>query len=250
MSVHEQAAHGFEAGAGAYERGRPDYPPAAIDWLTEQLSLRPGRVLADVGAGTGKLTRALLASGATVLAIEPVAGMRELLAREAPAARRLDGTAERLPLADSSVDAIVVAQAFHWFDGPRALVEFHRALRPLGRFALVWNRRRSEQSQWLQINAILDRYRGDTPSHASGNWRQALEATELFAPAGEFNTAFELAHDSAQLVDRITSTSFIAALDDARRSEVVEQVLALTASGPQPLVLGYDCEISLFERRD
>jgi ubiquinone/menaquinone biosynthesis C-methylase UbiE len=123
MSVHEQAARGFEAGADAYERGRPDYPPDAVEWLIAEAGLRPGRVVVDVGAGTGKLTRALLASGAEVVAIEPVAGMRAVFEREVPEATVRNGVAEALPLEDASAEAVVVAQAFHWFDGPKALAD-------------------------------------------------------------------------------------------------------------------------------
>src|SRR5579859_1913516 len=128
MTVHESAREGFERQADAYERGRPAYPPAAIDWLVAELGLAPGRTVADVGAGTGKLTRALLPSGARVIAIEPVAAMRAVLERglegvpglEGVTAlggiTALEGTAESLPLADGEADAVVVGQAFHWFD--------------------------------------------------------------------------------------------------------------------------------------
>ena len=111
-----EQATSFGAAAGAYERGRPPYPAEAIDWL-----LPPGaaRVL-DVGAGTGKLTRQLAARGLDVVAVEPLPGMREQLARAVPGVPVHPGTAEDIPLPDGSVDAVLAAQAWHWVDhGPR-----------------------------------------------------------------------------------------------------------------------------------
>src|SRR3974377_2299419 len=116
MSIHDEARRGFGQGAEAYERGRPGYPAEAIRWLWEQLGVGPGRTVVDVGAGTGKLTRELVASGAVRRAVGPVWGMGAVLDRSVPEARVADGTAEALPLDDGSVDAIVVAQAYHWFD--------------------------------------------------------------------------------------------------------------------------------------
>ncbi|MBV8217893.1 MAG: class I SAM-dependent methyltransferase, partial [Solirubrobacterales bacterium] len=133
MSVREEAARGFQQGADAYERGRPGYPPEAVDWLVSELDLGPGRTMLDVAAGTGKLTRELVATGATVIAVEPVPAMRAVLERVVPEARALDGTAETLPIDSGTVDAITAASAFHWFDAAAAAAEFRRVLRPGGR---------------------------------------------------------------------------------------------------------------------
>ena len=105
--VHDAAARGFSRSADAYDRARPDYPPAAVAWLAERLGLRPGRTVVDLAAGTGKLTRPLAATGAEVVAIEPVAEMRARIGDAA--ARALDGTAEAIPLPDASADAVTVA---------------------------------------------------------------------------------------------------------------------------------------------
>src|SRR5262245_18502776 len=106
----EARARSFGAAADAYERARPGYPDAAVDWLV------PGgaRTVLDLGAGTGKLTRALTARGLEVIAVEPLTEMRENLATAVPEARAISGTAEKIPLPDDSVDAITVAQAWHW----------------------------------------------------------------------------------------------------------------------------------------
>lgn len=247
--IHEEARRGFQAGADAYERGRPGYPAGAIEWLSAQLDLRPGRTVVDVGAGTGKLTRELVASGADVVAVEPVQAMREVLARAVPGVRALAGTAEALPLPEGSVDAITVAQAFHWFDVTSTLAEFHRVLRPGGRFALIWNRRRLDQPLHRELSAIIEPYRRDTPSHQRGEWRAPLAASGLFAPSGELEVASDQDLDVDGVVDRIGSISFVAALPEPERSDVLGRVRALAAGWAGPLRLGYTTEVYVYERR-
>lgn len=234
MNIHGAARRGFAREADAYERGRPTYPPEATAWLIDALRLEQGRTAVDVGAGTGKLTRALLGSGATVIAVEPVAEMRAVLERELPAVRALEGTAESLPLADGSVDAVVAGQAFHWFDGPAALAEFHRVLGKGGRLGLVWNVRDRRQELQRAIDEITEPLRGDTPSQAGGAWRPALERSRLFEPAGELRVPFLLEVEPETVVDRIGSISFIAAMDERRRAEVLDRVRALAAEHPEP----------------
>jgi ubiquinone/menaquinone biosynthesis C-methylase UbiE len=149
MSVHEVASTGFGTEAEAYERSRPSYPPDAVAWLVDALRVAPGGRVLDLAAGTGKFTRLLAPycadAGSELLAVEPVAGMSTLLQGALPALPIAAATAEALPFSVASLDAIVVAQAFHWFDASVALDEFHRVLRPGGRLGLIWNARdRSE----------------------------------------------------------------------------------------------------------
>jgi len=249
VAVRDEAQRGFQAGAAAYERGRPGYPREAIEWLVSQLSLAPERKVLDIGAGTGKLTRELVATGAQVVAIEPVPAMREQLERAVAAARAVDGTAEALPVGDESVDAITVAQAFHWFDVPRALAEFHRVLRPAGRFVLIWNRRNLDQPLHREISAIIEPYHGDTPRHQRGAWRPPLESSTLFTPVAELELPYEQELDAEGVVDRVGSTSFIAALPDPEREEVLARVRALAAGWAEPVRLGYTTEAYVYERR-
>ena len=133
MTIEPVAARGFgaEGAAAAYERGRPGYPPEALAWIAERLGLGAGRTVLDVGAGTGKLSRLLAATGASVVALEPVAAMRGRLTGIA-GVRAFEGTAESVPLPDGSVHAIACAQAFHWFRQADALAEFRRVLVPGG----------------------------------------------------------------------------------------------------------------------
>jgi SAM-dependent methyltransferase len=248
VNIHEDARRGFGRAADAYERGRPGYPAKAIRWLERRLELGPGKTVVDVAAGTGKLTRELLESGATVVAVEPVAAMRAVLEQVVPEATALDGTAEALPLGAESVDAILVAQAFHWFDGPAALVEFHRVLRRGGRFALIWNRRLREQPLWRAISEITEPYRHATPSHHRGEWRETVTATVLFTRVDELETPLEQVLDADQLVDRIGSTSFIAALGDAERMQVLDRLRAVAAEAGGRVRLGYVTEAYVYQR--
>ena len=139
---------GFARAADAYERGRPRYPSDAIEWLAGFLA----EPVVDLAAGTGVLTRALAARGFEVVAVEPVAEMRALIGAGATV---LDGTAEAIPLDDASAGAVTVAQAFHWFDVPRALAEIAPVLRPGGVLALLFNRRRMEDEIHRRIQELL-----------------------------------------------------------------------------------------------
>jgi len=248
MSIREEAARGFQQGADAYERGRPGYPQAAVKWLWEQLRLGPGRTILDVAAGTGKLTRELVPSGATVIAVEPVPAMRTVLERVVPEARALAGTAEALPLDDATVDALVVAQAFHWFDGPAAVSEFHRVLRPGGRLGLIWNRRLVDEPIHQAVREIIDPYHRDSPSHYRGEWRHPVADGGLFVAAGEVKVPFEQVLDAREFVDRFSSVSYIAALPEGEREMVVERLRAVAAGAGQPIRLGYTTEAYVYAR--
>jgi SAM-dependent methyltransferase len=236
--VHPAAATGFARSVEAYERARPEYPPEAIAWLARELDLRAGRTVVDLAAGSGKLTRPLAALGCEVIAIEPVAEMRAAIA---PAARALEGTAEAIPLPDDSADAVTVGQAFHWFDGPAALAEIERVLRPGGALALAWNRRPVESSTlWAAISELIAPYRDDAPSHGSGAWREAFAGRELAERRFEFSQRL----DADGLADRVGSISFIAALDDAQRARLLERVRALADDGP--VDVPYVCELHVW----
>jgi SAM-dependent methyltransferase len=241
MSVHEAAAVGFARSAQAYERGRPGYPDAAVDRLVAAL---PGRAVVDLAAGTGKLTRALVARGLDVVAVEPVAEMRAAIA--APA-RAVEGTAEAIPLADAGVDAVTVAQAFHWFDGPRALAEIHRVLRPGGVLALLWNRRDTRDALQGRITDVLEPHRGDVPAHRDEAWRAVLRDSPLFGPLSEATFTNEQHVDAEGLADRVGSISFVAAMDAAERERLLAEIRALAGDGT--VTLRYVVELQLATRR-
>jgi SAM-dependent methyltransferase len=240
--LHPAAQQGFARAAGEYRRGRPGYPPAAIEHLAERLDLGPGRSVVDLAAGTGALTRPLLALRCVVVAVEPVAEMRAQL----PAgARALDGTAERIPLPGAVADAVTVAQAFHWFDGGAALAEIHRVLRPDGVLALIWNRRVLEDPVNAAIEELVAPHRGGTPSHRD-DWRAAFERTTLFGPLEERRFANEHIQDPDGLADRVASISFIASLPADERERVVAAARGLAADGP--VTVPYRTEVHVADR--
>ncbi|GAA5233703.1 class I SAM-dependent methyltransferase [Verticiella sediminum] len=231
--IHESAAVGFSAEADTYARGRPDYPDALIDWLRQPLGVMPGAAVVDLGAGTGKFTRLLTRTGASVCAVEPVAAMREALARELPEVPALPGTAEAIPLPDASVQAVVCAQAFHWFASVEALAEIHRVLAPQGRLGLVWNVR-DESVDWVAaISRIMAPFETETPRHHRGEWREPFARSALFTLPEP--SSFAYAHvgpPRVVVMDRMLSVSFIAALPDAEKAAVKAQLEALIQDHP------------------
>ena len=248
MSVHDTARRGFAHAAQVYEESRPGYPDDAIDWLATQLQLGPKRTVVDLAAGTGKLTRLLTPTGATVTAIEPVDEMRDALGRASPDADARPGTAERTGLPDGSANAVTVAQAFHWFDGPAALAEIHRVLRHTGRLAIVWNIRDLSDPVQHDIDRLFDPHRGDTPSHRSGRWRAALDQTELFTPGAkrEFENIQTL--DAETLVRRAASTSFVADLPAAELERVLDRARDIAVQLPDRFPFPYTTEVEIFDR--
>lgn len=229
MAIHDRAARGFaRAGVADYEAGRPAYPPAAVAWLAEHLRLGPGRRVLDLAAGTGKLTRLLVPTGADVVAVEPVASMRAQIA-EAPA---VEGTAEAIPLAAGTVDAVTVAQALHWFAHDRAFAEIQRVLRPGGRLGLVWNVW-DERVDWVaRLQAIVHRHEAGVPQYRHSRWSEALDASGRFGPVHAHRLEHAPEGDLATLRARVASVSYIAALPPAERDAVLDEVSALVRKHP------------------
>jgi len=233
--VHRAAAIGFDKAADAYERARPGYPDASVDWLVDRLNAGSDLVV-DLAAGTGKMTRALVARGLSVVAVEPVEGMRGKLVAALPNVRAIDGTAEVMPFEDHSVAAVVVAQAFHWFKHENALREIHRVLRSHGRLGIVWNVR-DERVDWVErITDIILPYEGEggveIPRFRHGTWKRALGESTLFTPLADETMEHAEPMTVERLVDRVDSTSFIAALPEDERNKVDDQVRALAAEHP------------------
>ena len=231
-TIHE-AARGFEHAPRPYEIGRPPYPADAIERLVAELGIEDGKRVLDLAAGTGKLTRLLVPTGAFVVAVEPVEAMRAALTRSLPEVQALAGTAEAIPLPAASIDVVAVGQAFHWFDGDAALAEIHRVLRPGGRLGLIWNVK-DESVDWIEkFGGIMESYRGDAPRVASGAWKDAFARTTLFTPLQRARFSFVHEADFAAVVARVTSVSFIAALPPAEFARVVEKVRVLLATHPE-----------------
>ncbi len=261
--IHE-AAHGFARAADLYERARPGYPDAALEQLAAEFALDASKNVLDLGAGTGKLTRQLLATGARVIAVEPLAEMREQLAAAVPSVEPLEGTAEAIPLPDRSVDLVTAASAFHWFDGERAVAEIHRVLRPGGGLALLWNARDASVEWVRDVSAVLERAvraqfapgEYETARRlGSGAWREAFAATTLFTALEEREHPHEHELDLEDHVARFLSVSYIALLPEAERARVAAEIEALLRGHPQTrgrgrFAMPYRTQVYVSRRRD
>lgn len=243
VAVH-RVARAFDSTAAAYERSRPDYPQEAVDALAAAVGIGPGTTVVDLGAGTGKLTRLLVPTGARVVAVEPLAGMRAELARLVAEAEVLDGTAHAMPVPDGSADAVVAAQAFHWFADDDALAEVHRVLRPGGGLGLVWNVRDVSVPWVARLTALLDPYAtDDVPRHRRDDWRRVLETTDRFTPLEERSFSHAQVVDADSVRDRVGSISFVALLPEPEREAVLDEASALVAAEPPPVTIPYDTRV-------
>jgi SAM-dependent methyltransferase len=215
-------ARSFGAAAEVYERARPGYPDEAVDWLLPA----GGRTVLDLGAGTGKLTRALVARGLEVVAVEPLAEMRANLEAALPEVRAVAGTAEEIPLPDGSVDAITVAQAWHWVDPEKATAEAARVLRPGGTLGLIWNRR-DERIDWVRrIGEVMGS--GD----AELIELDGVEIGPPFGPTESFVTEWRRPMDADLLVEMAASRSYIITATPRRRREILDGVRRVVEADP------------------
>ncbi|HTU79579.1 MAG TPA: class I SAM-dependent methyltransferase [Solirubrobacteraceae bacterium] len=220
-----ERASSFARVAREYERGRPGYPRAAIDWL---LGEDPLEVL-DVGAGTGKLTEALLDAGHRVIAVEPLAQMRAILAARLPRASALEGTAEALPLADASVDAVTVGAAFHWFDQAAALAEIRRVLRAPGVLGLLGNGFDTTLAWVARVREIL----GQPALGRPGHWPELEDLERCFEQVEDREFPHEQRLDRASLRDLASSRSSLAILPEGQREVVLARLDRLWRQDPQ-----------------
>jgi SAM-dependent methyltransferase len=214
----------FGAVAGAYEQGRPDYPTAALEWIAGPTPLR----VLDLGAGTGKLTRQLVAAGHEVVAVEPLADMRAALAAAAPGAMTLDGAAEAIPLSDASVDLVVAGQAYHWFVPERAHPEIARVLRPGGRFGVLWNLRDDSEPWVAALNTLL--VLDDSASASAAGEPPAV--APYFEPVEGRRFRHEQVLDLDRLIALVASRSYVITLPEPERAALLADVAELTRRHP------------------
>jgi SAM-dependent methyltransferase len=246
-AVHPVAGQGFGSAAESYERGRPSWAPEAVALLDEQLGLRPGRAVADVAAGTGKLTRLLLPSGAAVVAVEPIPQMADVLRRALPGLPVARGVAEGLPLRDGSVDAVVVAEAFHWFRVDEALAEVRRVLRPGGGLAMLWNRAADDPASWqVELGALLFGLRDPSLPFEAGrshDWEGDVAGAGGFTPVARRVFPHEQLAEPEDVVAGALSTSWVAVLPEDRRRRFADDLRRVLAPHPSPLVVRWRSEV-------
>lgn len=219
----------FGAHADSYERARPEWPAEAARWLA------PGspRLVVELGAGTGKLTRALAGLGARVLAFEPDERMLAVLrGLGLDGVEALHGSAESIPLGDGAADAVVAGSAFHWFDLEPTLAQAHRVLRPGGTLGIAWNVRDVSDPAMARLAGAIEEARGALVGWQARPWPELLTASSLFRDVepGRFRHVLDLPRDA--LDDLLSSYATIAALPEEERDELRSRVARIVEEEP------------------
>jgi SAM-dependent methyltransferase len=245
MALHPLATQ-FAVVAGAYERGRPEYPPAVVGAIAAELRVTGDAPVLDLAAGTGKLTRALLSARLDVVAVEPQPQLRDLLAASIGSERVRDGLAEAIPLADGSIAAVMVADAFHWFEHGAALREIRRVLRPGGGLAVLSTAPDWSGASWAhEVGALMARLRPEHPHFDGPSWQDAVRAAGGWTEPREVRVSTSQPARPERMVDYLESISWIAALPADDRAETLAQIGAIVDAGETPAELPLHVAIGL-----
>ncbi len=232
--------------AGEYERGRPDYPAAVVGALAAELRVPSGGPVLDLAAGTGKLSRVLLAAGFDLVAVEPLESLRAVLGERIGRDRVREGVAERIPLEDASVDAVTVGDAFHWFDHAAALAEIGRVLRPGGGLAVLSTVMDWTGATWAhEVGTLVASLRPQHPHFDGPSWRDAVRAAAGWTEPRELRITTSLPAGPDRIVDYLGSMSWIAALPDDVRAATIDRIRGLVHAGEAPAELPVHVVIGL-----
>lgn len=234
-SKDELAVRGFANGS-SYNAARPDYPLAAIEHFVNTLGIRSSMHVLDLGAGTGIFTRQILPYVRNVTAVDPSSSMREWLSSETPGTEVLDGSDVAIPLDENTVNAVFVAQAFHWFDAPRALEEIHRVLTP-GGLGLIWNER-DESVAWVEELSGAMRWDRHQPYEVGTDLSHAIAAGPFRdVKRVEFKHVQTLTREG--LYQRVLTTSYISLMDEIDRRALMKDVASVVERRSEPIVMPY-----------
>ena len=218
----------FGAHADAYERARPEWPDEAARWLVPD----GAELVVELGAGTGKLTRAVDMLGVRVVAVEPDPRMLAVL--HGIGLEGLRGSAEAIPFGDGVAVAVVAGSSLHWFEFEQALSEIHRVLKPGGRFAFGWNHRDDRHPAIARMaeTVYAAQMRTRRPRWRSRDWPTELTASGLFRDVEDvlFEHVLELPREA--LGDHLMSYSGVAALPEDERTRVCAEVAEILDSDP------------------
>jgi SAM-dependent methyltransferase len=238
MATLHPLAVGFADVADAYDRGRPEYAPAVVGAIAAELAIPPASPVLDLAAGTGKLTRALRRQGLDVIAVEPQASLREILAANVGREHVREGLAEAIPLPDGSVAAVTVADAFHWFDHAAALAEIRRVLRPGGGLAVLATVPDWGSASWAhEVGTLMAGLRPEHPQFDGPPWQDAVRAAPGWTAPREIRVTTSQPVVPERFVDYLASVSWMAALPAGQREETLAQVAAIVSAGETPAEL-------------
>ncbi|BFZ62513.1 hypothetical protein YB2330_003612 [Saitoella coloradoensis] len=274
-AVHPVSASSFTKTSSLYDSARPSYIPAAVDTLLTNLNLAPNtaekkRIL-ELGAGTGKFTKLIQGRGFKITATEPAPGMLEVLRRNVTDedVEVVQADAYDIPLPSESVDAVIVAQAFHWFADRDALREIHRVLKPKGRLGLVWNyhdvdgsaagvfmseeEREQRQGWYKEIVGLFTKYENSAPQYRHGTWLRAFDAPspspsssaaaekQFFStPLAHTRIPYTLTPTPTQLLNRIKSMSYISTLPAEKQEELMKDIMGVLRRAKEAGVPGLE----------
>jgi len=240
VSDRATRSRSFETIAAEYERNRPEYPEEALRWAADRIGLeRPARVL-DIGAGTGKLTRGLVALGFEVVAVEPGAPMLWQLRTAVPEAETFEGSAESIPLPDESVEAAFAGQAYHWFDRERAVPELHRVVRT--GLALLWNWWDERDPLQHELGPLVG-YAGHDP-----HWDEALPKEPWFRELGRTVVESSQASSPEALVAYLSTTSRFVTMEAGDRERRLAEVRDIASRYGEQFQLPRLTYVFAFER--
>jgi SAM-dependent methyltransferase len=231
----------FDRVAELYEQARPTYPDEAVSWVARRLGINATSTVLDLGAGTGKLTRAFVPRAARVIAVEPGPKMLAQLRRAVPEAEPMLGAAEAIPLPDNSVDAVVCGQSFHWFRTDEALREIRRVLRADGGLGLVWNRRDPDDLVQNEITKLLEPF--VPPGRPPIGAPVAAFVERTLGETDRHSVRFQQDLDADEVVHRVASTSFVASAAAAKRRELEKALRALVAANGGSVPFRYVTEV-------
>ncbi len=227
---------GFERGS-VYSGGRPDYPLTALEYFTSVLSLTSSTRAVDLGAGTGIFSRQIAPFLGTLVAVEPSKSMRDEFHRLTPGVEVVDGHDSSIPLHDASVDVVFVAQAFHWFTLPEALVEICRVLSPGGYLALIWNER-DESVDWVQRLSVAMQWDTRQPYEVGKDFTSdLLSGPFVNVERRDFRHAQTLDHEGLLL--RVSSTSYLTTMEPSERGDIMREVNQVVDGLPETVELPY-----------
>ncbi len=239
---------GFESGSDVYERARPGYTDEVLAHLVGSLRLHDGSTVLDLAAGTGKMTRRLREVSGRCLAIEPSPSMRTVFTEAVPGGAVVAGTAEAVPVADGTIDAVVVAQAFHWFDNTESLTEIARVLRPGGGLALVWNER-DERVPLIAQLVRVSKWDVCQPYPVGKDFSASLDRSGLFGPVHRRKFEFVQHVDRPTFVEQVATRSYVRVLPRPERDALLARVDALVDSHEEPIAIPYVTDVFVAHTR-